>query len=123
LHSVRKDAIYEYRLYTVERNKLIKLIWKKEGLPYQWKESIVVRIYKECDKTDCSNYRGISLLLTSYKILWNIILARLTPLQMKLLGITNVDFGVMDQRMIKFSISGGYWRKNGSITAEYITYL
>jgi hypothetical protein len=31
------------------------------------------------DKTDCSNYRGISVLSTSYKILSNILLSRLCP--------------------------------------------
>jgi hypothetical protein len=31
---------------------------------------------------------------------------------MKLWGITSVDFGVTDQRLIRFSISGRYWRKN-----------
>jgi hypothetical protein len=40
--------------------------------------------------------------------------------QMKLLGITNVDFDVIDQRMIKLSISDGYRRKNRSIMAQYI---
>jgi hypothetical protein len=55
------------------------LIWNKEDLPHQWKESIVVTIYKKGDKTDCSNYRGISLLTTSYKILSNILLSRLIP--------------------------------------------
>jgi hypothetical protein len=34
-------------------------------------------------------------------------------MQMKLLGITNVDFGVIDKRQIKFSISGRYWKKKG----------
>jgi hypothetical protein len=38
-------------------------------LPDQWKESIIVPVHKKGDKTDCSNYRGISLLSTSYKIL------------------------------------------------------
>jgi hypothetical protein len=40
---------------------------------------MVVPVYKKGDKTDCSNDRGISLLSTSYKILSNILMARLTP--------------------------------------------
>jgi hypothetical protein len=48
-----------------EIHKLIKLIWNKQELPHQWKESIVVPIHKKGDKTDCSNYRGISLMSTS----------------------------------------------------------
>jgi hypothetical protein len=59
-----------------EIHRLILLIWNKEELPHQWKESIVP-IHKKGDKTDCSNYRGISLLSTSYKILSNILLSRL----------------------------------------------
>jgi len=47
-------------------------------LPEEWK-SIIVPIYKKGDKTDCSNYKGISLLPTTYKILSNIQLSRLTP--------------------------------------------
>jgi hypothetical protein len=33
-----------------EIHKLIKLIWNKEKLPHQWKESIVVPIHKKGDK-------------------------------------------------------------------------
>jgi hypothetical protein len=55
------------------------LIWKKEELPHQWKESIVVPIHKKGDKTECSNYQGMLLLATSYKILSNIRLSRLIP--------------------------------------------
>jgi hypothetical protein len=36
--------------------KLIKLIWKKEELSHQWKESVMVPIHKKGDKTGCSNY-------------------------------------------------------------------
>jgi hypothetical protein len=39
-----------------EINKLIKLIWNKEELPHQWKESVVVPVHKNGEKTDCCNY-------------------------------------------------------------------
>jgi hypothetical protein len=60
-------------------HKLVKLIWSKQELSHQWKEPIVVPNHNKGDKTDCSKYRGISLLSTSYKILSKILLARLTP--------------------------------------------
>jgi hypothetical protein len=60
-------------------HKLIIAIWNKEELPEEWKESIIVPIHKKAYKTDCNNYRGISLLLTTYKILSNILLSRLIP--------------------------------------------
>jgi hypothetical protein len=44
--------------------KLIQFIWNKEELPCQWNESIIVPIYKKCNKIDWSNYHGISLLPT-----------------------------------------------------------
>jgi hypothetical protein len=49
-----------------EIHKLINSIWNKKELPAQWKESIIVPVRKKGDKTDCSNYQGISLLSTSY---------------------------------------------------------
>jgi hypothetical protein len=39
---------------------------------------VVIPIHKKGDKTDCNNYPGISVLTTAYKILSNILLARLT---------------------------------------------
>jgi hypothetical protein len=69
-----------------EIHKLINHIWNKEELPEQCKESIIVPIYKKGDKTDFSNYRGISLLSTTYKILSNILLSRLTPYAEEIIG-------------------------------------
>jgi hypothetical protein len=57
-----------------EIHKLINSIRNKENLPKQWKESITVPIYKKGDTTDCSNYRGISLL------------SRLTPYAEEIIG-------------------------------------
>ncbi|KAJ4442490.1 hypothetical protein ANN_04076 [Periplaneta americana] len=63
--------------------KLVLAIWEKEIVPEQWKESIIVPIFKKGDKTNCGNFRGISLLLTSYKMLSNILLRRLAPKELR----------------------------------------
>ena len=76
-----------------EIHKFINSIWNKEVLPEEWKESIVVPVYKKCDKTDCSNYRGLLLLPTTYKILSNILLSRLTPYAEQIVGDHQCGFG------------------------------
>jgi hypothetical protein len=106
-----------------EIHKLICSIWNKEELPQQWKESIIIPIHKKGDKTDCNNYRRISLLLTAYKILSNILLARLNPYVNELLEIISMCSVVTDLLWIRFSIFGRYSRKNGSIMGRYISYL
>jgi hypothetical protein len=58
----------------------------EEELPDQQKESITAPIYKKGDKTDCSNYRGISLLSIYYKMLSNILFLRLSPNIDKIIG-------------------------------------
>ena len=68
-----------------EIHKLIISIWNKEELPEEWKESTIVHIYKG-DKTDCSNYGGISLFPSTYKLLSNILLSRLTPHAEEIIG-------------------------------------
>ena len=64
------------RTICYEIHKLFVSIWNKELLPEEWKELIIVPIYKKHDKTECSNYSGISLLPTMYKILSNILLSK-----------------------------------------------
>jgi len=74
------------RTIPLEIHKLITSIWKKEKLPKEWKESIIVHIPKKGDKTDCNNYRGISHLPTTYNILSNILLSRLIPYAKEIIG-------------------------------------
>ena len=45
-----------------------------------------VPMNKMGDKTDCSSYRGISILLSTYKIFSNILLSRLTPYAEEITG-------------------------------------
>jgi sorting nexin-29 len=66
--------------------KLIIAIWNKEELPEEWKESVIVLIHTKGVKTECNNYTGISILRTSYKILSNILLSRLIPYAVKIIG-------------------------------------
>jgi hypothetical protein len=74
------------RTIICEIHKLIISIWNNEELPEEWKESIIVPIYKKGDKTDCNNYWGISLLPNIYKILSNILLSRLIPYAEEIIG-------------------------------------
>jgi hypothetical protein len=50
------------RTISHEFHKLIISIWNKEELSQKRKKSNILSIYKNGDKTDCSNYRDISLL-------------------------------------------------------------
>jgi hypothetical protein len=54
-----------------------------------------------------NNYRGISLLSTSYKILLHILLSQLSPYIDKIIG----DFNVTDQLLIRFSAFIRYRKK------------
>jgi len=65
------------RTIRYEVHKIIISLWNQEDLPEGWKEWIVVPIYKG-DKTEFSNYRGISHLSATYNILSNILLSKLT---------------------------------------------
>jgi len=80
------------RTIYLEIHKLIISISKKDKLPEDWKEWIIVPIHKKGDKTDCNNYRGISLLPATYKILSNILLSRLIPYATEIIGDHHCGF-------------------------------
>jgi hypothetical protein len=67
-------------------HKLINSVWNEEELPNKWKESIIIPLHKKNDKIRCTNYRGISLLSTSYKMLSIILPSRLSPYIGEIIG-------------------------------------
>jgi hypothetical protein len=75
-----------------EIHTLIGSVWNKEELPAKLKESNMLTIQKNWDKYDCSINHGISLPSTSYKILTNILLKRLSPYKDEIIGYHQCGF-------------------------------
>ena len=113
-------------LLLTEIYKLVLAIWKKKILPEQWKESIIVPIYKKEENTSYSNYCGISLLLTSYKILSNIIFGRLTPYVDEIIGDHQCGFtrnrSNIDQIFCIRQILEKKWEYDGIIQQLFIDF-
>jgi sorting nexin-29 len=109
-----------------EMHKLVMLIWNKEELPHQWKESIVVPIHIKGDKTDCSNYRGISLLSSSYNILSDILLSRLISYAYAIFGDHQCGFRRNKSTTNKIiyirQILEKKWEYNGTVHQVFIDF-
>jgi len=67
-------------------------IWEKKSLPIDFKNTLIVKIFKKGDKSDCGNYRGISLLSTAGKVFTTILLRRLHPIVEEILPETQGSF-------------------------------
>ena len=57
---------------------IVVRIWGWGEVPQQWKDAIIMVLHKKKDRTECSNYRGISLVAHAGKILLKIIARRLS---------------------------------------------
>lgn len=75
-----------------ELHNLITNIWRRECIPDEWRESIITPVFKKGDRSDCNNYRGISLLSVGYKVLSNILLFRMNPYAEENLGDYQAGF-------------------------------
>lgn len=64
---------------------LILLIWETKNVPDDLKNATIVTIFKKGDRSDCGNYRGISLLSIAGKILAKILLKRLLKVSERIL--------------------------------------
>ncbi|CAG4962692.1 unnamed protein product [Colias eurytheme] len=69
------------RLYEVLRR-----IWDSEQQPQEWNMAIICPIHKKGCKKKCTNYRGIALLPTAYKVLSYVLQKRLEVYAEKIVG-------------------------------------
>ena len=65
---------------------LISQIWDEEKIPTEWETALITPIHKKGSKLQCTNYRGISLLNVTYKILTKLIAKRLEQYTELILG-------------------------------------
>ena len=62
----------------LERFHVILLkVWNGGEVPQQWKDATIKVLYKKSDRSNCNNYRGISLLSHAGKVLLKIVANRL----------------------------------------------
>lgn len=71
---------------------LCQQIWETTVWPNVWKQSIFIPLHKKGNRKDCSNYRTISLISHTSKILLKIIQKRLEPIMERELAIEQAWF-------------------------------
>ena len=69
--------------YTVVQwlKDVFDIAWKCGKTPHEWREAIIVPIYKKGSRDECGNYRGISLLSVVGKIYARVVCDRLRLLR------------------------------------------
>ena len=62
-----------------EFHRVIKLVWHQREVLQRWREDAVIKVLqKRKDRTECGNYRGISLVAHAGEVLLKIIATRLS---------------------------------------------
>ena len=57
---------------------IIVAVWRGGGVPQQWKYATIKVLYKKKDRTECGNYRGISLVAHAGNVLLKVIAGRMS---------------------------------------------
>ena len=61
-----------------EFHRMIKLVRHQREVPQRWRDAVIKVLHKKKDRTECGNYRGISLVAHSGKVLLKIVATRLS---------------------------------------------
>ena len=73
-----KLGLHQDRIILLEFHRLNTLIWREGKVPQQWKDAVITVLHKKGDKTECGNYRGISLVSHAGKVLLKVVARRLS---------------------------------------------
>ena len=73
-----KLELQQNRTTLLEFHRLTTLIWREGKVPQQWKDAVITVLHKKGDKTECGNYRGISLVSHAGKVLLKRVARRLS---------------------------------------------
>ena len=88
-------------------HSLFNSIWKDQCVPEDWKKSLIVKVPKKGDLSECDNYRGISLLSVPSKIFCSLIDWRVV--WTRWLGRSRQGFDLEGELLIKSLLYGTSW--------------
>ena len=57
--------------------RLLRVVWHEETVPRQWREGLIVNLFKQGAREDPGNYRGITLLSGVGKVFCKVLNNRL----------------------------------------------
>ena len=57
--------------------QLFAVVWQEEYVPPQWREGLIVNLFKKGDEEDPGNYRGITLLSVVWEVFCKVLNNRL----------------------------------------------
>ena len=61
-----------------EFHRMIKRVWHQWEVPQRWRDAVIKVLHETKDRTECGNYRGISLVAHAGKVLLKIVATRLS---------------------------------------------
>lgn len=93
LNGINTELLkYAGILFHLRLLHLYNMCWKLGQIPKEWYQAKVISLYKKGDRTNPNNYRGISLLDTTYKIYARMLNERLKKIADHLISEEQVGF-------------------------------
>ena len=106
--------------------KIMNMIFEQGEVPNDFRKTLIKPLYKKGDKSECRNYRGISLVSVGSKLLSNMILFRLRDAVDKVLREEQCGFrkgrGCVDQVFTLRLIIEKFFRRQTPLVLSLIDY-